>query len=74
MRKPQERKVALEMAQNLLRRCRVVVMCGKDMLTDSMVCEIMLASRLRITTTTLDGIMAIQEHKAKTQDTGEASK
>ncbi|NLW78398.1 MAG: hypothetical protein GXY32_03170 [Ruminococcaceae bacterium] len=72
MKTPQERKAALEMAQNLLRRCRVVVVCGKA-LTDTMMCEIMLAQRLHITSTTLDGIMVIHNRKENAPATGEVS-
>jgi hypothetical protein len=69
LRVPKERKHAAEMAQSLLRRCRVVVVCGKT-LTDEMLCEIMLARRLHITTTTLDGILAIHIQKAAPLDKG----
>lgn len=69
---PKERKAALEMAQALLRRCRVVVACGKN-ITDTMLCELMLAQRLRITATTLDGIMAIQSHKESPKKNGEVA-
>ncbi len=56
---PEERKTGMEMAQHLLRRCHVLIVCG-DTISDGMMCEILLALRLRITTTTLDGILAIK--------------
>lgn len=57
---PAERKDGLDMAKDILRRCRVVVVCGKE-LSDVMVDEIALAKRLGIVTTTLDGVEEIDE-------------
>ena len=57
---PAERKDGLDMAQELLRRCRVVVVCGKE-ITDGMMGEIALAKRLGIVATTLDGVTKIGE-------------
>lgn len=57
---PNERKDAMDMAKDILRRCRVVVVCGKE-LSDGMVEEIALAKRLGIVTTTLDGVEKIDE-------------
>ena len=48
------------MAEELLRRCRVVVVCGKE-ISDGMTGEIALAKRLGIVTTTLDGVFKIGE-------------
>ncbi len=67
LRIPKERKAAAEMAQNLLRRCRVVVACG-TVFTDDMLCELMLARRLNIMATTLDGILVIHRQKAMPQE------
>ncbi|PWM29336.1 MAG: hypothetical protein DBX40_00275 [Clostridiales bacterium] len=57
---PAERKDGLDMAQELLRRCRVLVVCGKD-ISDGMMGEIALAKRLGIVATTLEGITKISE-------------
>ena len=65
---PSERKDGLDMAKDLLRRCRVVVVCGKD-LSDGMVEEIALAKRLGIVTTTLDGVEKIDTYvQAESED------
>lgn len=69
MRVPRERKAVLEMTQALLRRCRVVVACG-PVITDEMMCELMLARRLNITATTLDGILLVHRQKAMPLDKG----
>jgi hypothetical protein len=66
LRIPKERKAAAEMAQSLLRRCRVVVACGPTF-TDDMLCELMLARRLNIMATTLDGILVIHRQKIAPQ-------
>lgn len=57
---PTERKDGLDMAQELLRRCRVVVVCGKE-ISDGMMGEIALAKKLGIVTTTLEGIAKVGE-------------
>ena len=57
---PAERKDGLDMAEELLRRCRVVVVCGKD-ISDGMTSEIALAKRFGIVTTTLEGITKISQ-------------
>lgn len=62
LRIPKERKAAAEMAQNLLRRCRVVVACG-PVFSEDMLCDLMLARRLNIMATTLDGIITIHNCK-----------
>jgi len=67
VRVPKERKHAAEMAQSLLRRCRVVVACGPS-ITEDMVCDLMLARRLNITATTLDGILTIHRQKSTPQE------
>ena len=71
--KPDERRDGLEMAQELLRRCRVVVMCG-DEISDGMMAELGLAKRLGIVTTTLDGLQKVREcerRKPKEKTNGE---
>lgn len=56
---PEERKAGMEMANSLLRRCHVLVVCGEQV-SEGMMCEIILANRLNITATTLDGILTIK--------------
>ena len=56
---PQEHTDSLEMARDYLRRSRVLVVCG-DSITEHMKDDIATAERLRITATTLDGILAIK--------------
>ncbi len=61
---PQEHKDRLEMAAELLRRSRILVVCGESM--DEQVKEdIALAKRLRIPATTLDGIMKVEGSAGK---------
>ena len=55
---PEQRKATGEMALALLRRCRVLVACSDD-ITEDMETEIMLAKRLGIVATTLEGIQKI---------------
>jgi hypothetical protein len=58
---PQEREARRGMAQSLLRRCRVLVVCS-DEITEEMETEIMLAKRLGMVSTTLAGIRKISLH------------
>lgn len=53
---PQEHKDRIEMASELLRRSRILVVCG-DSMDGQVKDDIGLAKRLRIAATTLDGIM-----------------
>lgn len=55
---PSEHNDCIHMAADMLRRCRVVVVCGKTN-TEVMTGEIELARRLGIVITTLDGIERI---------------
>lgn len=48
------------MSHIILRRCRMVVVCGKEM-TGTMNTEISMADRLHIICTTLDGLIKIKE-------------
>lgn len=48
------------MSHILLRRCRMVVVCGKEV-TGTMNTEISMADRLHIICTTLDGLIRIKE-------------
>ncbi len=57
---PAERKDAMDMAKDILRRCRVLVVCGKE-ISDGMMEEIALAKHLGIVQTSLDGIERVDE-------------
>ena len=57
---PQEHKDAVDMARDLLRRANVLVVCGKSV-TESMKDDIAIAERLRITATTLSGILTVKK-------------
>lgn len=58
---PQEHKDGIDISRDLLRRAHVLVVCG-DMVDDAMKSDIAVAERLRITATTLDGILAVKGH------------
>lgn len=58
---PEEREDHNAMSLDLLRRCRVVVVCSNDMTAD-MEKEILLAKRIGIVTTTLAGIKKTAMH------------
>ena len=55
---PEQRKAQTDMALELLRRCRVLVVCS-DEISEDMEAEIILANRLGIVATTMDGIRQI---------------
>lgn len=57
---PSERKDAMDMAKDILRRCRVLVVCGKE-ISDGMMQEIALAKHLGIVQTNLEGIEKVDE-------------
>lgn len=56
---PQEHKDGIDMARDYLRRSHVLVVCG-DTVDESMKNDIAIAERLRITATTLDGILTVK--------------
>lgn len=56
---PQEHKDGIDMARDMLRRSRVLVVCG-DVVDENVKNDIAVAERLRITATTLDGILAVK--------------
>lgn len=58
---PEEREARRDMAQSLLRRCRVLVVCSEE-ITEEMEAEIMLAKRMGMVSTTLSGIRKISLH------------
>mgnify|MGYP000491293324 CR=1 FL=1 len=56
---PQEHKDGIDMAREHLRRARVLVVCGGTV-NESVKNDIAVAERLRITATTLDGILTVK--------------
>ena len=64
---PQEHKDRIEMASELLRRSRILVVCG-DSMDGQVKDDIGLAKRLRIAATTLDGIMKVEGSAGKRHD------
>ena len=64
---PEEREESKTMSLDLLRRCRVVVVCTND-ITEDMEKEILLAKKLGITASTLAGIRRIATHTKKGED------
>lgn len=52
---PEQREARRHMARQLLRRCRVLVVCSEDT-SEEMEAEIMLAKRCRIAAITLSGL------------------
>ena len=56
---PQEHKDGIDMAREYLRRARVLVVCGGTV-NESVKNDIAVAERLRITATTLDGILTVK--------------
>lgn len=49
------------MARDMLRRSRVLVVCG-ELIDENVKNDIATAERLRITATTLDGILTVKGH------------
>ena len=56
---PQEHKDGIDIGRDLLRRSRVLVVCGHTV-TESMKNDIAVAQRLGITATTLEGILTVK--------------
>ena len=56
---PQEHKDGIDMAREYLRRAHVLVVCGSTV-DESVKNDIAVAERLRITATTLDGILTVK--------------
>jgi len=57
---PEEHKDGIDMARDILRRSRVLVICG-DVIDENVKNDIATAERLRITATTLEGILTIKK-------------
>ena len=56
---PQEHKDGIDMARDMLRRARVLVVCGSTV-DESVKNDIAVAQRLNITATTLEGILTVK--------------
>ena len=56
---PQEHKDGIDIARDYLRRARVLVVCGEEV-DETVKSDIAMAERLRITATTLDGILTVK--------------
>lgn len=69
---PEERKAGMEMANALLRRCHVLLVCGNTV-SEGMMCEILYAHRLNITATTLEGVLMIKARRGQPQAEKEAA-
>ena len=63
-KRAQEYKDGRDMANELLRRSRILVVCGESE-SDETLADIALAKHLRIAATTLDGIMTVDNKKQK---------
>ena len=56
---PQEHKDRIDMARDYLRRSHVLIVCGHEV-DETVKNDIAMAERLRITATTLDGILTVK--------------
>lgn len=56
---PQEHKDGIDMARDMLRRARVLVVCG-GVVDENVKNDIAVAQRLNITATTLEGILTVK--------------
>ena len=57
---PEEHKSGIDMGRDMLRRSRVLVVCGKE-IDEDVKNDIAVAQRLNITATTLDGILTVNQ-------------
>ena len=65
---PEEHKSGVDMGRDLLRRSHVLVVCG-DIVDEAVKSDIATAARLKITATTLDGIVTVNtQGQAKDDD------
>ena len=64
---PEQREARRHMSHQLLRRCRVLVLCSEE-ITEEMEGEIMLARRLGIVSTTLSGLQKISAYAGEGRD------
>lgn len=58
---PSQRQARQDMSLEVLRRCRILVVCGSN-ITEEMAQEILLAERLGIVTVTFDGLKEVSEY------------
>lgn len=63
---PEEHKDGIDMARDMLRRSHVLVVCGS--VDESVKNDIAVAERLRITATTLDGILTVKGQGRKNEE------
>jgi len=56
---PEEHKSGIDISRDLLRRSHVLVVCG-DYIDETVKNDIAIAGRLKITATTLDGILSVK--------------
>ena len=65
---PEEHKSGVDMARDFLRRSHVLVVCG-DIVDEAVKSDIATAARLKITATTLDGILTVNtQGRARSDD------
>lgn len=64
---PEERENGLDMAKALLRRCRLIMVCGEPV-TEGMMNEIMLANRLNMPVASLAETLAVRKRGKTPQD------
>ena len=64
---PEEHKSGIDIGRDLLRRAHVLVVCG-GVVDESVKNNIAVAGRLKITATTLDGIMTVKEQGRATHN------
>lgn len=64
---PEEHKDGIDMARDMLRRSHVLVVCGSGV-DESVKNDIAVAERLRITATTLDGILTVKGQGRKNDE------
>jgi len=58
---PEDHESKADMSRDLLRRARVLVVCGRGV-SEEVKNDIAIAARLGITATTLDGILTVKGH------------
>ena len=61
---PEEHKSGIDMGRDLLRRSRVLVVCG-SYVDEAVKNDIAVAQRLGITATTLDGILTVKGQRRR---------
>jgi aspartate/methionine/tyrosine aminotransferase len=64
---PEGHKDGIDMARDMLRRSHVLVVCGSGV-DESVKNDIAVAERLRITATTLDGILTVKGQGRKNDE------